>query len=66
MNNIKKDKGDKFITGESRYCQNCGKESHELFEVTQSAQKISQLKYCDKCTEQYKKKEKALSHSKTK
>lgn len=66
-NNIKKDKTNKFITGQSRYCQNCGKESHWLFEVTHSTQKISQLKYCQTCKEEYlKKPNKVLVNAKLK
>ncbi|MFA6254886.1 MAG: hypothetical protein WC675_02485 [Patescibacteria group bacterium] len=39
----------KFITGESRYCQNCGKESYELFEITQEGKIKNKLQYCKKC-----------------
>jgi hypothetical protein len=39
----------KFMTGESRYCQNCGKESYKLFEVSQSAKMKNKLQYCKKC-----------------
>jgi len=42
----------KFTTGESRYCQSCGKESHELFEVTHKNQKINQLQCCKNCKDQ--------------
>lgn len=63
-NNIKKNKADKFITGQSRYCQNCGQESRELFEVTQNVQKIHQLQYCDKCRENYKAKAKVAYNNK--
>lgn len=41
------------MTGESRYCQNCGKESNQLFEVTQSNQTINQLQYCKQCKEHH-------------
>lgn len=44
-----------FVTGESRYCQNCGKESHELFQVTKETQKINQLQYCADCKAEYDK-----------
>ncbi len=39
----------KFVTGESRYCQNCGKESYELFEITQEGKVKNKLQYCKKC-----------------
>lgn len=39
----------KFTTNESRYCQSCGKESHDLFEVTKKTQTINQLQYCKEC-----------------
>ncbi|MBU1164189.1 hypothetical protein KKA15_01330 [Patescibacteria group bacterium] len=58
---MKKDKKDKFITGEPRYCQCCGKESHELFEVTHNVQKLNQLQCCKECTENYKAKEGDIS-----
>ncbi|MBU1164578.1 hypothetical protein KKA15_03380 [Patescibacteria group bacterium] len=53
---MKKDKVKKFITGEPRYCQCCGKESHDLFEVTDNAQKLHQLQCCEKCAKDYSKK----------
>ena len=37
------------MTGESRYCQNCGEESGELFKVTQGSKTINQLQYCKQC-----------------
>ena len=43
----------KFISGQSRYCQNCGKESHNLFEVTKKTQTIQQLQYCKECADKY-------------
>jgi hypothetical protein len=49
-----KKKVKKFIAGQSRYCQNCGVESTELFEVTQNIQKKDQLLYCDKCKSEHK------------
>lgn len=39
----------KFVTGESRYCQNCGKESYVLFEIIQDGKIKSKLQYCKKC-----------------
>jgi len=39
----------KFVTGESRYCQNCGKESYELFEIIQEGKVKNKLQYCKKC-----------------
>ena len=54
IKNIKKDKLHKFVTGQSRYCQNCGKESRELFEVTKNIQKKDQLLYCSKCKDVHK------------
>lgn len=39
----------KFITGESRYCQNCGKEAYDLFEVTQDEKLKNKLQYCKRC-----------------
>lgn len=39
----------KFITGESRYCQHCGKESHTLFEIIQSSKIKNKLQYCKEC-----------------
>lgn len=39
----------KFMTGESRYCQNCGKESYELFEIIQDGKIKNKLQYCKKC-----------------
>jgi ribosomal protein S27AE len=39
----------KFVTGESRYCQNCGKESYELFEIIQDGKIKNKLQYCKKC-----------------
>ncbi|MFA6215227.1 MAG: hypothetical protein WC768_01505 [Patescibacteria group bacterium] len=39
----------KFITGESRYCQNCGKESYELFEIIQDSKLKNKLQYCKEC-----------------
>ncbi len=55
MNSIKKSKTKKFVTGEPRYCQNCGKESHQLFQVTKETQKINQLQYCEECKKNYDK-----------
>ena len=52
MEKIKKPKATgvrKFITGESRYCQNCGKESYELFEIIQEGKVKNKLQYCKKC-----------------
>ena len=54
MHNLKQDKVHKFVTGQSRYCQGCGKESHELFEVTHNVKKIGKLHYCAECKSQYK------------
>ncbi|MFA6410811.1 MAG: hypothetical protein WCW26_04540 [Candidatus Buchananbacteria bacterium] len=65
-NTIKKDKANKFITGEPRYCQNCGKESHQLFEITKNAQKIEQLQYCKTCVDIYQAKNKPASSNRTK
>ncbi len=39
----------KFVTGESRYCQKCGKESYELFEISQDAKLKNKLQYCKTC-----------------
>ena len=39
----------KFTTGESRYCQNCGKESYALFEIIQDGKIKNKLQYCKKC-----------------
>ena len=39
----------KFITGESRYCQNCGKESYDLFEFIQENKMKNKLQYCKRC-----------------
>ena len=40
----------KFITGESRYCQNCGKESYDLFEIIIQGDKMkNKLEYCKEC-----------------
>jgi len=39
----------RFVTGESRYCQNCGKESYELFEIVQEGKIKNKLQYCKKC-----------------
>lgn len=39
----------KFVTGESRYCQKCGKESYQLFETSQSNKFKNKLQYCKKC-----------------
>jgi hypothetical protein len=39
----------KFVTGESRYCQNCGKESYRLFEIIQDGKIKNKLQYCKKC-----------------
>jgi len=52
MNNPK---SKKFKTGESRYCQRCGKESLDLFQVTEATQTINQLQYCEDCKDKYKK-----------
>jgi len=41
----------KFVTGESRYCQNCGKESYVLFEIIQDSKLKNKLQYCKKCFE---------------
>jgi hypothetical protein len=40
----------KFATGESRYCQNCGKESHSLFEVIQDTKLKMKLMCCKECS----------------
>ena len=53
INIIKKSKSNKFIAGQSRYCQKCGIETTELFEVTQNVQKTHQLQYCAKCKGNY-------------
>lgn len=45
----------KFKTGESRYCQSCGKESHNLSEVTKEIQAVNQLQYCEECKKEIKK-----------
>jgi len=42
----------KFVTGESRYCQNCGKESYSLFEIIQDVRLKNKLQYCQKCRDQ--------------
>ncbi len=39
----------KFITGESRYCQSCGKESYVLFEIIQDIRLKNKLQYCKQC-----------------
>ncbi|MEK7653350.1 MAG: hypothetical protein AAB358_02640 [Patescibacteria group bacterium] len=39
----------KFVTGESRYCQKCGKESYVLFELVQDGKTKNKLQYCKKC-----------------
>lgn len=39
----------KFVTGESRYCQKCGKESYDLFEIIQDGKIKNKLQYCKKC-----------------
>lgn len=39
----------KFMTGESRYCQNCGKESYALFGIIQDGKTKNTLQYCKKC-----------------
>ena len=39
----------KFMTGESRYCQNCGKESHTLFEIIKEDKVKNKLQYCKEC-----------------
>lgn len=39
----------KFMTGESRYCQNCGKESYTLIEVVQDEKSKNKLQFCQKC-----------------
>jgi len=44
----------KFMTGESRYCQKCGQESYELFEITQSSKFKNKLQYCKKCFDRQK------------
>jgi hypothetical protein len=41
----------KFTTGESRYCQSCGQESYELFEVVQDDKLKNKLQYCKRCFE---------------
>lgn len=41
----------KFITGESRYCQRCGKESFALFEIIQDNTLKNKLRYCKQCAE---------------
>ena len=53
---MKKDKKVKFVTGQSRYCQCCGKESHDLFEVTDSTQNLKKLQCCEQCAKDYNKK----------
>ena len=42
----------KFVTGESRYCQNCGKESYALFEIIQEGKLQGKLQYCKKCCDE--------------
>jgi len=42
----------KFVTGESRYCQNCGKESYVLFEVILDGKLKNKLQYCKKCCDE--------------
>ncbi|MFA6321949.1 MAG: hypothetical protein WCX71_00530 [Candidatus Buchananbacteria bacterium] len=42
-------KGRKFMTGDSRYCQNCGKESYVLLEIIQDEKLKNKLQYCQKC-----------------
>jgi len=46
---VKKTGVRKFVTGESRYCQNCGHESYELFEIVQDGQIKNKLQYCKQC-----------------
>lgn len=53
-NKIKKTGVRKFITGESRYCQKCGQESYELFEIMQGEKIKNKLQYCKKCFESCK------------
>ncbi|MFA6421915.1 MAG: hypothetical protein WCV92_00725 [Candidatus Buchananbacteria bacterium] len=43
----------KFVTGQSRYCQNCGAESIKLYKVTPESQKSSHLQYCQKCYDKH-------------
>jgi len=45
----------KFATGEPRYCQSCGKESHQLFQITKETKKIDQLHYCKDCKKAFDK-----------
>jgi predicted SprT family Zn-dependent metalloprotease len=54
MENIKKPKN-KFAAGEPRYCQNCGKESHDLFEINRDTKGKNQLLYCQECRDKYRK-----------
>ena len=39
----------KFVTGDSRYCQNCGKESYELFTISLGVKLKNKLQFCKKC-----------------
>lgn len=41
----------KFMTGESRYCQNCGKESHNLVEIIRDDKVKNKLQYCKECVD---------------
>ncbi len=49
INNLKSSGKRKFVTGESRYCQKCGKESHDLFEIIPDGKIKNKLQYCKKC-----------------
>lgn len=39
----------KFVTGESRYCQCCGKESYALFETVVGGKIKNKLQHCKEC-----------------
>ncbi|MBT4850290.1 hypothetical protein HON36_05585 [Candidatus Parcubacteria bacterium] len=58
---MKKDQIKKFATGQSRYCQKCGVESSDLFEVTLNIQKKDQLLYCIDCKAKHKVKKEVVS-----
>ncbi|MDX9893451.1 MAG: hypothetical protein RB292_03490 [Patescibacteria group bacterium] len=51
-------KSKEFATGESRYCQKCGRESHHLITIADGTKGIDQLKYCPNCAEKFKRSKK--------
>ncbi len=46
---VKKTGVRKFMTGESRYCQKCGKQAYDLFEIIQGDKIKNKLQYCKEC-----------------